>query len=92
MIMKVDVTTDFIKHLRSMGKNATTAADTLNALKYSYSDQSITWKSEANKNKWISSFRKSACDAINEMNVCLYLLTGKTLDIDIDELIKDWKG
>ncbi len=90
--MKVNVTTDFIKQLRSIGANATTAADILNALKLSCNNQSIAWGSEANRNKWISSFRKSARDSIREMNVHLYLLTGKTMDIDVDELVKDWKG
>ena len=54
------------------------------------------WKNIVNKDpqmeREIELYKDKVEAALRECNVALFTITGKTLDIDIDELIKDWKG
>ena len=54
------------------------------------------WKNVVNKEpqmeREINLYKDKAETVLRECNVALFTITGEAFDIDIDELIKDWKG
>ena len=54
------------------------------------------WKNIVNKEpqmeREINLYKDKAETALRECNVALFIITGEAFDIDINELIKDWKG
>lgn len=94
--MKTEVNDTFLYDLHQLSERSRELWMTLRDLRVVASSANERWKNIVNKEpqmeREIELYRDKAETALRECNVALYTITGKTFDIDIDELVKDWKG
>lgn len=94
--MKLTVNDAFLYDLHQLNERSRELWVTLRDLRTVASSANERWKNIVNKEpqmeREINLYKDKAEAALRECNVALFTITGKTLDIDIDELIKDWKG
>ena len=94
--MKIEVNDTFLYDLHQLSERSRELWRTLRDLRTVASSANERWKNIVNKEpqmeREIELFKDKAETALRECNVTLYTITGKTFDIDIDELVKDWKG
>ena len=94
--MKVIVNDAFLYDLHRLNERSRELWTTLRDLRVVASSANERWKNIVNKEpqmeREISLYKDKAETALRECNVALFTITGEAFDIDIDELIKDWKG
>lgn len=94
--MEVNVNDAFLYDLHQLSERSGELWRALRDLRTVASSADERWKNIVNKEpqmeREIELFKDKADVSLRECNVALFTITGKTLDIDIDELIKDWKG
>ena len=94
--MKIEVNDTFLYDLHQLSERSGELWMTLRDLRTVASSANERWKNIVNKEpqmeREINLYKDKAETALRECNVALYTITGKTFDIDIDELVKDWKG
>lgn len=94
--MEVNVNDAFLYDLHQLNERSGELWRTLRDLRTVVSSADERWKNIVNKEpqmeREIELYKDKAEAALRECNVALFTITGKTLDINIDELIKDWKG
>lgn len=94
--MEVIVNDAFLYDLHQLNEKSRELWMTLRDLRVVASSANERWKNIVNKEpqmeREINLYKDKAEAALRECNVALFTITGKTLDIDIDELIEDWKG
>ena len=94
--MKVIVNDAFLYDLHRLNERSRELWATLRDLRVVASSANERWKNIVNKEpqmeREISLYKDKAETALRECNVALFTITGEAFDIDIDELIKDWKG
>ena len=93
--MKIEVNDTFLYDLHQLSERSGELWMTLRDLRVVASSVNERWKNIVNKEpqmeREIELYKDKADIALRECNVALYTITGKTLDIDINELVKDWK-
>jgi hypothetical protein len=94
--MKVIVNDAFLYDLHRLNERSRELWMALRDLRVVASSANERWKNIVNKEpqmeREINLYKDKAETALRECNVALFTITGKTLDIDINELIKGWKG
>ena len=94
--MKIEVNDTFFYDLHQLSERSGELWRTLRDLRTVTSSANERWKNIVNKEpqmeREINLYKDKAETALRECNVALYTITGKTFDIDINELVKDWKG
>jgi hypothetical protein len=94
--MKPEVNDVFLYDLHQLNERSRELWMALRDLRVVASSADERWKNVVNKEpqmeREISLYKDKAEAALRECNTALFTITGKTLDIDIDELVKDWKG
>lgn len=94
--MKTEVNDTFLYDLHQLSERSGELWRTLRDLRTVASSANERWKNIVNKEpqmeREIELYKDKAETALRECNVALYTITGKTFDIDINELVKDWKG
>ena len=94
--MKPEVNDAFLYDLHQLSERLGELWRALRDLRVVASSADERWKNIVNKEpqmeREINLYKDKAETALRECNVALFTITGKTLDIDINELIKDWKG
>ena len=94
--MKPEVNDAFLYDLHRLNERSRELWMALRDLRVVASSANERWKNIVNKEpqmeREISLYKDKAETALRECNVALFTITGEAFDIDIDELIKDWKG
>ena len=94
--MKPEVNDAFLYDLHQLNERSRELWMTLRDLRVVASSADERWKNVVNKEpqmeREINLYKDKAETALRECNVALFTITGEAFDIDIDELIKDWKG
>lgn len=94
--MEVTVNDAFLYDLHQLNERSRELWVTLRDLRTVASSANERWKNIVNKEpqmeREINLYKDKAEAALRECNVALFTITGKTFDIDINELIKDWEG
>ena len=94
--MKPEVNDAFLYDLHQLSERLGELWRALRDLRVVASSADERWKNIVNKEpqmeREINLYKDKAETALRECNVALFTITGKTLDIDINELVKDWKG
>ncbi len=94
--MEVNVNDAFRYDLHQLSERSGELWRALRDLRTVASSADERWKNIVNKEpqmeREVELFKDKAETALRECNVALFTITGKMLGINIDELIKDWKG
>ena len=94
--MKPEVNDAFLYDLHQLSERSRELWMTLRDLRVVASSANDRWKNIVNKEpqmeREINLYKDKAETALRECNVALFTITGEAFDINIDELIKDWKG
>ena len=94
--MKPEVNDAFLYDLHQLSERLGELWRALRDLRVVASSADERWKNIVNKEpqmeREINLYKDKAETALRECNVALFTITGEAFDIDINELVKDWKG